>query len=45
MVGREEETYFTAPAQALREVRPAGMTDHLKEARLREEPLGACHEG
>ena len=31
MVGREEQTYFTAPAQALREVRPAGMTDHPKE--------------
>ena len=45
VVGRGEETYFAAPAQALREVRPAGMTDHLKEARLREEPLGACHEG
>ena len=27
------------------EVRPAGMTDHPKEARLMEEPLGACHEG
>ena len=27
------------------EVRPAGMIDHPKEARLREEPLGACHEG
>ena len=27
------------------EVRPAGMADHPKEARLREEPLGACHKG
>ena len=27
------------------DVRLAGMTDHPKEARLREEPLGACHEG
>ena len=27
------------------EVRPVGMTDHLKEARLREESFGACHEG
>ena len=27
------------------EVRPAGMADHPKEAGLREEPLGACHEG
>ena len=27
------------------EVRPAGMTDHPEEARLRKEPLGACHEG
>ena len=27
------------------EVCPAGMTDHSKEVRLREEPLGACHEG
>ena len=27
------------------EVRPAGMADHPKETRLREEPLGACHEG
>ena len=27
------------------EVHPAGMTDHPKEARLREEPLGACREG
>ena len=27
------------------EVRPAGMTDHPKEVRLREEPLGTCHEG
>ena len=27
------------------EVRPAGMTDHLKEARLRGESLGACLEG
>ena len=27
------------------EVCPAGMTDHPKEERLREEPLGACHEG
>ena len=26
------------------EVRPARMTDHPKEARLKEEPLGACHE-
>ena len=27
------------------EVRSAGTTDHPKEVRLREEPLGACHEG
>ena len=27
------------------EVRPAGMTNHPKVAKLREEPLGACHEG
>ena len=27
------------------EVCPAGMADHPIEARLREEPLGACHEG
>ena len=27
------------------EVRPARMTDHPKEARLREEPLGVYHEG
>ena len=27
------------------EVRPAGMTDHPKEARLRGELLGACLEG
>ena len=27
------------------EVRPAGMADHPKEARLRKELLGACHEG
>ena len=27
------------------EVHPAEMIDHLKEAKLREEPLGACHEG
>ena len=27
------------------EVRPVRMADHPKEARLREEPLGACHEG
>ena len=27
------------------EVRPAGMTNHPKEARLRGEPLGACLEG
>ena len=27
------------------EVRPAGMTDHPKEARLWKEPLDACHEG
>ena len=26
------------------EVRPAGMKNHPKETRLREEPLGACHE-
>ena len=25
-------------------LRPIGMTDHLKEVRLREEPLGACLE-
>ena len=44
MVGRGEKTDFAAPAQALLEVRPIGMTDHPKEARLREEPLGARHE-
>ena len=27
------------------EVRLAGITNHPKEARLREEPLGTCHEG
>ena len=27
------------------ELRPVRMADHPKEARLREEPLGACHEG
>ena len=27
------------------EVHPARMTDYPKEARLREEPLDACHEG
>ena len=27
------------------EVRPVRMADHPKEARLREESLGACHEG
>ena len=27
------------------EVRPAGMADRPKEARLREELLNACHEG
>ena len=27
------------------EVRPIGMTDHSKKARLKEEPLGACHKG
>ena len=27
------------------EVHLARMTDYLKEARLREELLGACHEG
>ena len=27
------------------EVYPAEMIDHLKEAKLREDPLGACHEG
>ena len=45
VVGRGEKTYFAAPAKLFWEVRPVGMTDHPKEARLREEPLGACHEG
>ena len=27
------------------EVRPAGMTDHPKEVRLKEEPIDAWHEG
>ena len=47
VVGRREETYFAAPAQALLggTSSPTGMIDHPKEARLREEPLGACHEG
>ena len=38
MVGRGETIYFAAPTQALLggwEVRPAGMTDHPKEASLR----------
>ena len=36
---------FAAPAKLFWEVRPARMTDHPKEARLRGEPLGACLEG
>ena len=36
VVGRGEKIYFVVPAQALLgEVRPAGMTDHSKEASLR----------
>ena len=45
VVGKGEETYFATPAKLFWEVRPAGMTDHPKEVRLREEPLGAWHEG
>ena len=35
MVGRGEKIYLAALAQALLEVRLAGMTDHPKEANLR----------
>ena len=45
VVGRGENTYFAAPAQALLGGTSCWMTDHPKEARLREKPLGACHEG
>ena len=44
MVGKGVKTYFAAPAPFW-EVRPAGMTDHPKEARLRGEPLSASLEG
>ena len=33
------------PPKLFWEVRPTGMADHPKEVRLREEPLGAYHEG
>ena len=45
VVGRGEKTYFVALPKPFWEVRPVGMTDHPKEARLRGEPLGACLEG
>ena len=44
MVGRGEKTYFVALPKPFWEVRPVGMTDHPKKARLRGEPLGACLE-
>ena len=44
VVGRGEKTYFLLLPKLFWGIHPVGMTDHPKEARLREEPLGACHE-
>ena len=45
--GRErgKDLFLQLLSKLFWEVRLARMADHPKEARLREEPLGACHEG
>ena len=45
VVGRGDDTYFGFLPKLFREVCLVGMTDYPKEVRLREEPLGAWHEG
>ena len=42
---RGEDLFVRLLSKLFWEVRLVGMTDHLKEVRLREKPLGACHEG
>ena len=40
---RGKDLFLRFPSKPFWEVRPAGMTDRPKEARLRGETLGACH--